>query len=175
MIGETVLTRLQWYIPRIGFCCDQIINAEVVLADGRVINANAQEHSDLWQSLKGASAGNFGIVTRFDVKIIPYDGLWAGMLISDASSARTADHVTAMKRFTEESEKFPDSSYIVLWNYEPTMFKDIVITSFAANTKGIENPPELKQLCDIPSIVKDMKQTNLYDFACAMEQPYGYQ
>jgi hypothetical protein len=125
--------------------------------------------------MKGASAGNFGIVTRFVVKALPYDGLWAGVLISEASEERTADHIAAMKRYTDDLVKFPDSSYFVLWNYEPNMFKDIVITSIGANTKGIEYPPELKQLCDIPTIVKDMKQTNLHDFAVLNDQPYGYQ
>ncbi|KAH6652472.1 hypothetical protein BKA67DRAFT_538278 [Truncatella angustata] len=68
----------------------------------------------------------------------------------------------------------PDSSYIALWNYEPTNFKDIIITAFGGNTRGVADPPELKQFCDISTIFKDMKHTNLYDFACTMEQPYGY-
>lgn len=97
------------------------------------------------------------------------------MLVSEASPARTADHIAAMRAFTDASERSPDSSYIVLWNYEPTVFKDTVITSFVANTKGIENPPELRQLCGIPTIARDMKQTNLHDFACSMDQPTGYQ
>ncbi|KAH8819337.1 FAD linked oxidase [Xylogone sp. PMI_703] len=165
---------ISWYIPRVGFCCDQIVNMEIVLADGRVVNANENENRDLWTALKGSSAGNFGIVTRFDVKILPWDGLWGGMLVSEASKDRTTDHVAAMKNFTDNAERFPDSSYIVLWNYEPTMFKDIVVTSFAANTKGQENPAELKQLLEIPTIIKDMKQTTLSEFAQSMEQPYGY-
>ncbi|KAH8198350.1 hypothetical protein TruAng_007505 [Truncatella angustata] len=65
-------------------------------------------------------------------------------------------------------------SYIALWNYEPTNFKDIIITAFGGNTRGVADPPELKQFCDISTIFKDMKHTNLYDFACTMEQPYGY-
>lgn len=146
-----------------------------MLADGRVINANAGENHDLWQALKGASAGNFGIVTRFDVKILPHDGLWAGMLVSEETAERTRDHIAAMKHFTDDVEKFPDSSYIVLWNHEPTMFKRTVITSFVANTKGVEDPLELKELCDIPAIIKDTKQTNYTDFALSMDQPYGYQ
>jgi len=166
---------ISWYIPRIGFCGDQIINAEVVLADGRVVNANRDENADLWRALKGASAGNFGIVMRFDVRAIPDDGLWAGMLLSEATSERSADHVAAMKQFTDHSEEFPDSSYIVLWNYEPNQFKDVIITTFLANTKGVENPPELKQLCDIPTIARDLKQTNLHDFALSMDQPQGMQ
>ncbi|KAK8139408.1 hypothetical protein PG984_002788 [Apiospora sp. TS-2023a] len=164
---------ISWYIPRIGFCCDQVVNAEVVLADGRVVDANADENADLWRALKGASGGNFGIVTRFDVRALPNEGLWAGMLLSEANSQNSADHVAAMKKFTDDSERFPDSSYIVLWNYEPSQFKDVIITTFLANTKGVENPPELKKLCDIPTIVKDLKQTNLHDFACSMDQPMG--
>lgn len=100
-----------------GFCCDQIVNVEVVLAEGRIVNANKDENSDLWRALKGASAGNFGVATRFDIKTLPYDGLWAGMLVSEASPENTKLHVATMKRFADDSEKFPDSSYIVLWNY----------------------------------------------------------
>lgn len=166
---------ISWYIPRVGFGCDQLVRAEVVLADGQVVVASRDDHAGLWRALKGASAGNFGVVTRFDLRVLPFEGLWAGMLVSEASPARTDDHVAAMKAFTDASERHPNSSYIVLWNYEPTTFKRTVITSFVANTKGVENPPELKQLCDIPAIVKEMKQTNLHDFACSMDQPPGYQ
>ncbi|KAK8048223.1 hypothetical protein PG994_009953 [Apiospora phragmitis] len=165
---------ISWYIPRVGFCGDQLVKAEVVLADGRVVHANQNnEHADLWRALEGASAGNFGIVTRFDVRALSDDGLWGGMLLSEATAERSADHVATMRRFTDDSERFPDSSYIVLWNYEPSRFRDIVITSFLANTKGVENPPELKQLCDIPTIARDLKQTNMHDFALAMDQPQG--
>ncbi|KAH8667108.1 hypothetical protein BX600DRAFT_436473 [Xylariales sp. PMI_506] len=99
------------------------VNAEVVLADGRVINAKEKENSDLWRCLKGSSAGNFGIVTRLDVKAFPYDGLWAGMLVSEAFAERTADHITAMKNYIYNLKDCPDSSYIVLWNYEPTILR----------------------------------------------------
>lgn len=166
---------ISFYIPRVGFACDQIINIEIVLADGRVINANKDEHSDLWKSLKGGSAGNFGIITRFDLTAIPFTGLWAGMVLSAVTEETTTAHVSAIKKFTDDSEQFPDSSYIVLWNYEPENFKDIIILSFLANTKGVENPPELKQLTDIPTLVKDIKLTTPYDFSLTMDQPHGYQ
>ncbi|GAB1318345.1 hypothetical protein MFIFM68171_08555 [Madurella fahalii] len=53
-----------------GFGADGIKNAEVVLADGRVVNANAKENSDLYRAIKGGSS-NFGIVTRFDLQTYP--------------------------------------------------------------------------------------------------------
>ncbi|KAI1337167.1 FAD linked oxidase [Xylariaceae sp. FL0016] len=92
----------------------------ISVPDGRIINANAGENSQLWRALKGASAGNFGI-----------EGLWAGMLISEASPEWTADHVSAIRKFTDNPKKCSDSWYIVLWIYEPIKFKDIILTSFA--------------------------------------------
>lgn len=133
------------------------------------------EHADLWRALKGESAGDFGIVMQFDVRALPNDGLWAGMLPSEATPRCSADHGAAMERFTDDSERFPDSSCMMLWNYEPCRFKDVIITTFLANTKGVESPPELKGLCDIPTLHTDSKQTNLHDFACSMDQPMGMQ
>jgi len=49
-----------------GMACDNVKNFEVVLADSCIVNANAQEHSDLFRALKGGGS-NFGIVTRFDL------------------------------------------------------------------------------------------------------------
>ncbi|KAJ3471951.1 hypothetical protein MRS44_002050 [Fusarium solani] len=59
------------YTARRRFDCDLVDNFEVVLADGRIANANKDSNSDLWKALKGGSA-NFGIVTRFDVSDIPF-------------------------------------------------------------------------------------------------------
>ena len=48
-----------------GFACDNVVNWEIVLADGSVINANASTNPDLWKAQKGGS-GNLGFVTRID-------------------------------------------------------------------------------------------------------------
>ncbi|KAJ5092888.1 hypothetical protein N7456_008749 [Penicillium angulare] len=53
-----------------GLGADGIKNFEVLLADGRLINANSKENSDLYRSLKGGGS-NFGIVTRFDLETHP--------------------------------------------------------------------------------------------------------
>ncbi|KAF7879031.1 hypothetical protein EAF04_000231 [Stromatinia cepivora] len=66
--------------PRFGMCCDMVDNFEVVLADGRIINVNANANSDLWTVLKGGS-NNFGIVTRLDMRTFPQGKQWAGIVI----------------------------------------------------------------------------------------------
>ncbi|KAI0802234.1 putative FAD-binding oxidoreductase [Xylaria sp. FL0064] len=47
-----------------GMACDNVVNFEVVLADGSLINANKSSNSNLFWALKGG-ANNFGIITSF--------------------------------------------------------------------------------------------------------------
>lgn len=62
-----------------GFVCDDVVNYEVVLASGEIVNANASTNSDLWSSLKGGG-NNFGIITRFDLEIFEQGPMWGGKL-----------------------------------------------------------------------------------------------
>jgi FAD/FMN-containing dehydrogenase len=42
-----------------GLACDNVVNFEVILADGSLVNANLEENSDLFYALKGGT-NNFG-------------------------------------------------------------------------------------------------------------------
>jgi FAD/FMN-containing dehydrogenase len=48
-----------------GLTSDQLLEAQVVLADGSVVDCDAQRYDDLFWALRGAGAGQFGVVTRF--------------------------------------------------------------------------------------------------------------
>ena len=48
-----------------GVASDKVTSAQVVLADGRVVTASPQQHSDLYWAIRGGGGGNFGVVTSY--------------------------------------------------------------------------------------------------------------
>ncbi|KAL8879214.1 MAG: hypothetical protein Q9198_003133 [Flavoplaca austrocitrina] len=59
---------ISYFAPRYGFVCDQVVNYEIVLANGTAVNSNAENNSDLWFALKGGS-NNFGDGTQNVAKL----------------------------------------------------------------------------------------------------------
>jgi FAD/FMN-containing dehydrogenase len=54
-----------------GLTSDQVVAAQVVVADGRVVECDEQRHEDLFWALRGAGSCGLGVVTRLTLRTVP--------------------------------------------------------------------------------------------------------
>lgn len=86
-----------------GLTIDHVVAAELVLADGTFVRADAEHHPDLLWAVRGAG-GNFGIVTALELEAYPVGDVVFSTMTFDASSG-AAGLLEAWGRAVEESPR----------------------------------------------------------------------
>ncbi|KAI9371227.1 hypothetical protein BJX61DRAFT_543876 [Aspergillus egyptiacus] len=145
-----------FYTCRVGFACDQVVNYEVVLADGRIVNANDQTNADLFRVLKGGG-NNFGIVTRFDMVTFPSSDIWDGIV--SCSKESTKEICEALADYVKIIPDHADSHILAMWTYLPQT-RDHCINLVLT---GLDEPPKIRSLSKFMQIQGhgDMKSTTV--------------
>ncbi len=71
-----------------GLTIDNLVSADVVTADGKLLTASERENEDLFWGLRGGG-GNFGVVTSFEYRLAEVDQVFAGPLFYNLEDAAT--------------------------------------------------------------------------------------
>ncbi|TEY73411.1 hypothetical protein BOTCAL_0078g00040 [Botryotinia calthae] len=103
-----------WFAPQEGFVADTVINFELVVGNGSIINMNATSNSDLFVGLKGGG-NNFGIVTRYDIKAFPFNKLWGGIMVYPTTTAKAQTNF--FTNFTNHISDDPRANFLNIWSY----------------------------------------------------------
>ncbi|KAG7402584.1 Bifunctional solanapyrone synthase [Fusarium oxysporum f. sp. rapae] len=140
-----------------GFACDQVVNFEVVLADGKIVDANRKQNPDLWKALKGGS-GNVGFVTRIDQRVVSSNQLWGGFIVFDLAQ-RHAVFDTYIK-FVEVNEEDAASQLIVSVQYDG---KQRLLLSVVSNSDAVESPTAFTPLLSIPNTSNTLTKGKIAD------------
>jgi FAD/FMN-containing dehydrogenase len=84
-----------------GLTIDSLLEAELVTADGQILQIDDEHHPELFWAIRGGG-GNFGVATRLRFRLHPLDGIVGGMLLLPATAEVVAEFVAAAEAAPEE-------------------------------------------------------------------------
>jgi FAD/FMN-containing dehydrogenase len=99
--GLTLGGGVGYLVRKYGLTIDNLIAAEIVTADGEVLRVDANNHPDLFWAIRGGG-GNFGVVTRFQLRLHEVGTVVGGMLMLPATPDVIAGFIAEAERAPEE-------------------------------------------------------------------------
>jgi FAD/FMN-containing dehydrogenase len=141
-----------------GLSCDNMMSAEVVTADGRILKASEDENADLFWGLRGGG-GNFGVVTEVVYRLHPLGPtVLAGSLVYRWRDARAALRLYAEFSAAAPDELSADAALVTL----PDGDRAVSISAFYAGPfeegeRALQPlrsalPPLEDRICPIPYV-----------------------
>ena len=147
---------LSFFSPRKGFVCDNVLNYQVVLANGTIIDVNTKHNADLMRALRGGS-NNFGIVTRFDLNTFVQGNVWGGDIIYNISTAPEQ-----LRAFVEFGVNPAYDEYAALFQIFGFTRGQSVAMNRLIYTKPDPNPPVFQPFTSIqPQLVRTLQVANI--------------
>jgi len=125
--GLTIGGGVGWLVRKYGPSCDNVLEMEVVTAEGKVLIANATENKDLLWAVCGGG-GNFGVVTSFLFKAYPVSTVLGGLIVYPRDAAATVlrgyrdvmasapEDLTAYAGLISTPDGTPATAIIVCWS-----------------------------------------------------------
>jgi len=120
-----------WLSTKYGLTCDNLVSAQVVTADGRLVHASEDENADLLWGLRGAGA-NFGVVTSYELRLHRVGPtLLAGLLLMPNEGDDAVDIARACRDYVDQApEELATAFGVILAPPAPFVPEDRVGTPY---------------------------------------------
>jgi FAD/FMN-containing dehydrogenase len=166
--GITLAGGIGFLIRRNGLTIDDLLAAEIVTADGKVIQASEQTEPDLFWAIRGGE-GNFGIATRLQLRLHEISEIVGGMMMLPATPELITGFLDAAAAAPEELSTIAN---VMLAPPMPFVPEEVhgkpVLMGLFAYTGPVERGDEViapfRALADpLADMVKPMRYPELYD------------
>jgi FAD/FMN-containing dehydrogenase len=151
-----------------GLTCDNLVGAEIVLPDGALIRASADENPDLLWGLRGGG-GNFGVATRLDLRLQPLERVVGG-IFGYRGRRNVAAALSAFRDVVGSSPR--DLSCQANLSVDEAMEPELVVAPCYTGPSG--DPDELRVLSSAPGLYEHGVRTHSFlDQQRVFDAPYG--
>ncbi|KAI1268039.1 FAD-binding domain-containing protein [Xylariaceae sp. FL1019] len=168
--GLALAGGLSFVSSREGFICDSVINFEVVLSSGSIVNANASENTDLWVALRGGG-NNLGVVTRFDFRTFKQGPVYGGSLYYPGDKFPT--QLEALVNELQKSDATSETHIMVSIGFSALMGSQMMCLNQVYDTRGIDKSPVLRPFTDIHPQIDQMNTLRMHTLAEAAREQAG--
>jgi FAD/FMN-containing dehydrogenase len=148
---------------KFGLICDNLISADVVTADGKLVHTSQTENPDLFWGLRGGG-GNFGVVTSFEFRLHELPSILALLVIHPMSQARDV-----LRYFREFTRTAPDeiTTFAICMTTPDGDPAVAVLACYAGHAAEAE--PHLKPLKEYGAPLDTMEITSYVELQTAFD------
>lgn len=137
--GITLGGGVGYLVRKYGLTIDNLLAAEIVTADGKMLHVDAGNHPDLFWAIRGGG-GNFGVATRFQFRLHKVKTIVGGMLILPATADTIASFIAGADAAPEELSTIANIMPLPPMPFvAPEYHGKLVIMAFLAYAGDAEN------------------------------------
>lgn len=159
---------LGWMVRKYGLALDSVTGATVVLADGRVLRASAEENPDLFWAVRGGT-GNVGVVTSFDFEAQPVRDVVAGTITYKREDLQ--DLLRGWRDFVATASDEISTAFIALPSFAPGMPPGAMVFACYAGDDRDTAMAALQPLLEIGEVVEHNLDVKPYASILEEAQP----
>lgn len=137
------------YAPRLVLSCDNVVNFQVVYADGRIMNANKTAFPNLLTALESEKI-NLDIVTLYSMNAFEDEDLWGDIVTRPVSAVD--QHFIALRTFSMNPNRDSPAVQIIARGYSFASTINKVRTSFNYMESAVHPDAYIESIAVIPSL-----------------------